>query len=174
MFHAAELLACPWLAIYHVDDVLLDKILDEIIQDVNFEAEGNSRRVIGFVGIPVIVPGNQELLRQALENIVRNAARYTLEGSAVEVSLELPEPSENRQARIRVRDHGPGVPNECLPHIFRAFYRVSESREPGSGGFGVGLAIAERVINLHGGTIQAYNEPSGGLVVEVTLPLKQV
>jgi len=72
--------------------------------------------------------------------------------------------------RIAVRDHGGGVPEAALPHIFQPFYRVSDARTHGPGGVGLGLTIVDRTIRLHGGTVHAANAPGGGLVVELTLP----
>jgi two-component system sensor histidine kinase CpxA len=76
-------------------------------------------------------------------------------------------------AVLTVRDHGPGVPEAELQHIFEPFYRVSEARERTSGGVGLGLSIAERTVKLHGGTIRAENVP-GGLLVTIELPLAPV
>lgn len=74
------------------------------------------------------------------------------------------------QVRIRVRDHGAGVPATALPYIFRPFYRVGDARDRGTGGVGLGLTIVDRTIRLHDGTVRAANAPGGGLVVELTLP----
>ena len=72
--------------------------------------------------------------------------------------------------RIAVRDHGSGVPEAALPHIFQAFYRVGDARVRGTGGVGLGLTIVDRTIRLHGGTVRAANAADGGLVVELTVP----
>ncbi|HST79819.1 MAG TPA: ATP-binding protein, partial [Verrucomicrobiae bacterium] len=107
-----------------------------------------------------------ELLRSAVENVIRNAIRYTAEGTAVEVSLNW----RLDTAVLTVRDHGPGVPEEDLRHIFEPFYRVSEARERSSGGVGLGLSIADRTVKLHGGDIRAENK-SDGLLIIIDLPL---
>ena len=85
--------------------------------------------------------------------MVRNAIRYTSEGTAVEVSLT----TRLDNAIVTVRDHGPGVPDSELQHIFEPFYRVGEARERSSGGVGLGLSIADRTVKLHGGCIRAEN-----------------
>ncbi|HYX53982.1 MAG TPA: ATP-binding protein, partial [Candidatus Limnocylindrales bacterium] len=110
--------------------------------------------------------GSLELLRSAVENVIRNAVRYTPQGSAVEVALQW----RLDTAVLTVRDHGPGVPQAELGHIFEPFYRVSEARERTSGGVGLGLSIAERTVKLHGGSIRAENAPDG-LLVTLELPL---
>ena len=138
-----------------------------MIQDADFEAAGRNRRVKFEATGPLMMAGNREMIRRALENVVRNAVRYTAEGTAVEVTLE----ALSNRAVIRVRDYGPGVPEDMLQDIFRPFYRIAEARDRQSGGAGIGLAITERAVLLHSGEVQASNAPDGGLVVEFRLPL---
>jgi signal transduction histidine kinase len=147
-------------------------LIGEVAQDADFEARNNDRRIITTELEPIIVNGNQELLRQTMENLVRNAARYTATGTAVEISLRKIFSTGRDWAHIEVRDHGPGVPEAALKDIFRPFYRVNDARERQSGGAGVGLAIADRAVRLHGGGIRAFNAPDVGLVMEIELPLK--
>ena len=119
-----------------------------------------------------VVDGVPNLLRAAIENVVRNAVAYTAKGTTVEIDLKLDDSragSSDKSARIVVRDHGPGVPEESLTKIFRPFYRVDEARDREAGGVGLGLAIAERAVKLHGGTITAANAEGGGLIVTITL-----
>lgn len=111
--------------------------------------------------------GRPSLLRGAIENVVRNALRYTAEGTAVGVSMA----ASSGRIRIRVRDHGPGVPETALRHLFEPFFRVDEARRREGGGYGIGLAITERTIRRHGGSVLARNHPGGGLEVELELPL---
>jgi two-component system sensor histidine kinase CpxA len=121
-----------------------------------------------------VIEGAAGLLRGAIENVVRNAVAYTAGGTTVEIDLTgADSDSADRSARIVVRDHGPGVPEESLTKIFRPFYRVDEARDRAAGGVGLGLAIAERAVKLHGGTISAANAPGGGLMVTMTVPTKQ-
>jgi two-component system sensor histidine kinase CpxA len=110
--------------------------------------------------------GSYELLRSGVENVVRNAIRYTEPDTAVEVALRV----RMGTAVLTVRDHGPGVPEADLQHIFEPFYRVSEARERSSGGVGLGLSIAERTVKLHGGSLRAENL-ADGLLVTIELPL---
>jgi two-component system sensor histidine kinase CpxA len=116
------------------------------------------------------VQGNADLLRSAIENLVRNAIRYTEPGTSVEVALDTEAGPIASFVKLIVRDHGPGVPDPELAKIFQPFYRVADARDRVSGGAGLGLAIAERVIHLHRGTIRAENAPLHGLQVEVVLP----
>ncbi len=112
------------------------------------------------------------MLRSALENIVRNAVRYTAEDSEVVIELSSRAAAGGRAAcaLVRVRDHGPGVPSASLEHLFEAFYRVSRARDRQSGGTGLGLAITRQAVEAHGGTVRARNQPEGGLLVEIELP----
>ena len=95
------------------------------------------------------VNGDPEFLRRALENVLRNAIRYAPEGSAIEVNLE----SGHDQVRIGVRDYGPGVTEEAVPHLFEPFFRVDPARDPTTGNVGLGLAIARRAVLVHHGNI---------------------
>jgi len=106
------------------------------------------------------------LLRRAIENLVRNAIRYSPEATTVDVSLS----RVGSVHRISVRDHGTGVPEESLPSIFDPFYRVEKDRGRTSGGVGLGLAIAKRAVELHNGTMRAQNVRPG-LRVEIDLPV---
>jgi two-component system sensor histidine kinase CpxA len=110
--------------------------------------------------------GSENLLRSAVENVLRNAVRYTDERTAVEVSLV----KRNGDAVIDIEDHGGGVPEDELENLFRPFYRVGEARERKSGGAGLGLAIAQRAVFAHKGSIRAQNT-GDGLRVEIKLPL---
>ena len=115
--------------------------------------------------------GAPMLLHSAIENVVRNAARYTEEGSNAEITLERGQGSAGPEAVIRIVDSGPGVPEEALDKLFRPFYRIDDARGRQTGGVGLGLAITDRAIRLHGGTVKASNRPGGGLQVEIRLPL---
>jgi two-component system sensor histidine kinase CpxA len=115
------------------------------------------------------ITGNNELIHSAIENIIRNAVRYTNDNTTVEISLDhIASPTNT--AIITIRDHGPGIPDDQLSNIFQPFFRISESRDRESGGVGLGLSIAERAIKSHGGSIAAKNAEDGGLLVEIRLP----
>jgi signal transduction histidine kinase len=122
----------------------------------------------------VIEKADQQALRSACENILRNAIRFGAPGSEVEVILKTEKMSPSSQAVLSVRDHGPGVPGELLQQIFQPFFRV---KEPNCGprannGTGLGLAIALEAIRQHHGTIIASNANPIGLEVKITLPTR--
>ena len=97
--------------------------------------------------------------------------RHTREGTEVELRLALESRDGKNEAVIRVADRGPGVPKEALDKLFRPFYRLDTARDRQTGGVGLGLAITERAVRLHGGTVSAANRPEGGLMVEIRLPI---
>ena len=138
--------------------------------DADFEARSRSCTVLLSKAEPCAVMGVPQLLRSAVENVVRNAVRYTTPGTAVEITLQCELVDEKRTAVITVRDHGSGVPEEKLAAIFRPFYRVADARDRKTGGTGLGLAIASRAVRVHQGTISALNAPGGGLIVEIRIP----
>jgi two-component system sensor histidine kinase CpxA len=148
-----------------LEDVALADLLEEIAADGRVEAEAKGCRIEVTSGQAILVPGDRELLRRALDNLIRNAIRHAPEGTSIEVTLCL----RDEHARIEVRDHGPGVPEPLLDEVFRPFVRVDDDRNRTSGGVGLGLAIARRAVEVHRGTIRARNaEP--GLAVAIEIP----
>jgi two-component system sensor histidine kinase CpxA len=142
-----------------------------VAEDAEFEAQARGRSVRVTACDPCQTTGAIELLRSAVENVVRNAVSYTAEGTEVLIALRCESVGTERRAVISVRDRGAGVPEEVIEKIFRPFYRVEDARERQTGGTGLGLAIAARAVHLHGGSISAANSPGGGLVVEISLPV---
>ncbi len=146
-------------------------LVQEVAADGEFEARAHNREVKVTRADACTISGIPEMLRSAIENVVRNAIRYTAEGSAIEISLE--RDASGAKAFLRIRDHGPGVPKISLSSIFLPFQRVPEGSETNSQGAGLGLAITDRVVRLHDGTVRALNAIDGGLVVEITLPVSE-
>ncbi len=154
-----------------VGSIDLARLIREITDDAGFEARGSRRgvRLVSCEGSTVV--GSEESLRSAVENVVRNAIRYTAEGSEVEVALRREREDTVTRASIIVRDHGPGVPEEEMERLFTPFYRVDDARDRQSGGVGLGLAITEAAVRRHGGKVKASNAPGGGLQVKIDIPL---
>ncbi len=147
------------------EPVPLGEVIEETVRDCLLEAEfrGCSIRLEGQLS--GTISGDRELVRRAVENVLRNGIRYSPERAIINVAL-----SENSDAAtIRVRDYGPGVPDEATTQIFEPFFRVEEARDAGSGGIGLGLSIAKRAVQLHCGTITAQNARPG-LCVQIVLP----
>ncbi|MCU1298778.1 MAG: Histidine kinase [Acidobacteriaceae bacterium] len=154
--------------------VALEELVREIAKDAAFEAQARRCRVDCVIAGDGIVIGDAGLLHSAIENVVRNATRYTEEGSAVQVRLEQIQGAKGPEAVVRVTDSGPGVPEEALTKLFLPFYRIDDARGRETGGVGLGLAITERAVLLHGGSVRAANWPQGGLMVEIRLPAAPV
>jgi two-component system sensor histidine kinase CpxA len=145
----------------------LRELLNSLVQDANYEAKTRHCEVVFTAPQPVPFIGSRELLARALENVIRNAVRYTPDQSRVTVALQVGPGA----LTLCVADQGPGVPDDALGRLFEPFYRVADARDRQSGGTGIGLAIAERAVKLHDGTIRASNRSDGGLLVEIILPL---
>ena len=147
--------------------VSLSDLLESLTESTNYEADAKGAGRVNLIALPVLsIEGNKEQLLRAFENILRNALHYTEAGKGVD--LELIETAGG--AEVVVRDHGAGVPESSLEHLFEPFYRVAEARDRESGGYGLGLAIAAAAVQRHGGSISAENAEGAGLSVRVVLP----
>jgi two-component system sensor histidine kinase CpxA len=151
--------------------VQLGELVANVAEDAEFEAQERHCHV--HTVIPEGdwgVRGNDSLLHSAVENVVRNAIRYTQEGTSVEIELASDSAFGRPEAVLRVSDSGPGVPADALGKLFEPFYRLDDARGRLTGGVGLGLAITERAVRFHGGRVSAFNRPEGGLQVEIRLP----
>ena len=157
-------------AVLESEPVTLDRVVQDVAADAEFEAHGRKRHVRVTHTDVCTVPGNKELLRSAIENVVRNAVNYTPEGTEVQISLHKIAANGHSAALVSVRDHGNGVPETALRDIFLPFYRVGDARDRFSGGSGLGLSITDRAVRIHGGTVRAENCADGGLRIELRLP----
>lgn len=150
--------------------VSIRTLCQSIVEDANFEAMHADCRVTSSCPDVTLLVYPQ-LLRRAIDNVLRNAIRHAPSGSEIflrgEVNHEL------EKVTLEILDSGPGVPEAMLTDIFRPFFRTSPGRESNTGGTGLGLAIAAEAIRLHEGTVTARNRKEGGLKVTITLPLKQ-
>jgi two-component system, OmpR family, sensor histidine kinase CpxA len=152
--------------------VPLDELVLNVAEDAEFEAQARHCHVHTVIregdwG----VRGNASLLHSAVENVVRNAIRYTQERSSVEIELESDGAAKKPEAVLKISDSGPGVPEDALGKLFEPFYRIDDARGRLTGGVGLGLAITERAVRFHGGKVTAFNRAEGGLRVEIRLPL---
>lgn len=153
--------------------VNLGDLVREVVKDASFEAQSRRCQIDCDIAEECVVSGEYGLLQSAVENVVRNAMRYTDEGTHVDVRLECERSSTENSAVLRVTDCGPGAPEESLTQLFRPFYRIDDSRERGTGGAGLGLSITERAVRLHAGTVKASNRAQGGLMIEIRLPINR-
>ncbi|USE35024.1 ATP-binding protein [Endozoicomonas sp. SCSIO W0465] len=149
------------------EKISLEGVLKKLVDDGNFEAQAKDKAVVFKETANIELVAVPEFLSSAVENIIRNAIRFTPEGSEVEVRLF----RENDAAFIRIRDYGPGVPEEALEDLFEPFFRVDETRGKENDGTGLGMAIASTAVAQHSGSIVARNAHPG-LEVTIRLPLR--
>src|ERR1700692_773227 len=145
-------------------------MVELVAHDADYETPGRGWRVAAEGSDEFLVEADPDLLRSAVENVVRNATRYTAEGTKVDVRLDRQQAATGDVIIVRVVDSGPGFPGEALQKIFEPFYRLYNARNQQTGGAGLGLSIAERAIKLHGGQLRASNRKEGGLEVEIRIP----
>jgi two-component system sensor histidine kinase CpxA len=143
----------------------LDELAQQIAEDYSETARIHPCEIRFVPGAEITISGDEELMRRAIENVVRNAIQYSPAGGTVYVEME----ALDGFALVYVRDRGPGVPAEKLPKIFDPFFRVDDSRTGASAGIGLGLSIAMRAVSLHNGSIQAANADPG-LLVTIRIP----
>lgn len=153
-------------AVQDTGAVRIGDIVDEVVRDCMLEAQFRDCTIDVGGSLSGEVIGSRELLRRAIENVLRNGIRYSPKHSEIQLSI-----AENAsEAVILVRDFGPGVPETAITRIFDPFFRVEDARDANSGGTGMGLSIAKRAVQLHHGTIVAENA-APGLRVRITIPL---
>jgi two-component system, OmpR family, sensor kinase len=147
--------------------VELDLLLTEVFQEMSVLAGTKVRVHLNEID-QVYVKGDRDRLKQVFINLTANAIQYTPQGGDVFLSLE----QIKDQGRVIVRDTGPGIPAEDLPHIFERFYRAEKSRTRGkSTGFGLGLSIVNWIVEKHGGRIEVASQEGKGTTFAVWLPL---
>jgi two-component system, OmpR family, sensor histidine kinase CpxA len=150
----------------------LSTLVEEVAADGDYEARGRQCIVQLRQPVPCMVEGVREMLRTAVENVVRNAVHHTAERTPVEIGLECLDAGRDPRAVITIRDHGRGVPEAALGDLFTPFHQVTDAAHPPADSTGLGLAITERAFRLHGGAVAAANAPGGGLVVTLQLPMR--
>ena len=147
-------------------EICVRDIIEEVVHDCSVEAEIRGCAIQVNGDVCGAVHGNPELLRRAVENVLRNGIRYSPDKSPIELSLR----ENESEATIAIRDFGPGVPDQSLTRIFDPFFRVEEARNTNGGGSGLGLSIAKRAVHLHRGSIAAENA-TPGLRITIAIPL---
>ena len=158
-----------------LDEIALDKVeitslLRNVVDDANYEYQSDSRSVVLNESKQLFIRGNAGLLSSALENIIRNALRFSPDQSQVRVDIC----SNASAVEIRVTDQGPGIEDKYLLRIFEPFFRADNARTIADGHHGIGLSITETIVKLHGGSIRAANLAGdlSGLEISISLPQK--
>jgi two-component system sensor histidine kinase CpxA len=149
----------------------LHELLETLVEHARIEADARGIELQLPANGPLQIEADRELLFRALDNVLRNAVRFSPDAGCVEIATI---PESGSQVCIRIRDHGPGVPSEALERIFEPFVTVSTARDRAAGGSGIGLAITARVVALHHGKVSARAAEGGGMCVELRLPLRRV
>ena len=162
-----QLLAVPEGKINLEDSLDLVMLLQELSDDANFEAQQENKSILYRTALDeAVVKTRGDLLKKALENVIRNALSYTNPGTSVLIELD----KTTEFFVVSVTDQGPGIPESALDKIFEPFYRVDDARQRETGGYGLGLSIASRSIKQHNGSIRAENTGTG-LMVHISLPI---
>jgi two-component system sensor histidine kinase CpxA len=152
-------------AVRRVEPVDLNVLIDEVVEACQLDAASRGCRIVVDGRADRMLSGDPELLRRAIENVLRNAINYAPNETKVTISLV----ADPERVTVAIRDYGPGVPDELLISIFAPFYRVDQSRETHIGGSGLGLSITSRAVQLHHGSVRAENARPG-LRVVLNLP----
>ena len=148
------------------DCIDLAPMAEEVLVDLTPLAQKNGI-TLTQTGENVQLIGSDVLLYRVLFNLTENAIKYNRTGGSVELSVE----QEHGQAAIRVRDTGPGIAEEYRDSIFQPFFRVDKSRSRAMGGVGLGLALVQEIVRLHGGTVRVEQSADTGTTILVTLPV---
>ncbi len=147
----------------------LNQVVGEAVEDARFEASQSNVEIVYDENWPeVTMAGEENMLRSAVENVLRNAIFYAGDNGSVELSVVL----AHGVANISVRDNGPGVPEAALPKLFDPFYRVDDARGSTTGGSGLGLSIVSGAAKFHNGSVRARNLQPHGLEVVIELPIQ--
>lgn len=150
------------------DVVDLMEVVHTLHEDARLELESKACRFEVESPDEVLLRGDSELLYRALDNVLRNAIRFSPYGGKISVLIEPDAPS--RQVRVTISDQGPGVDGDDLQAIFEPFYRKATDARKDAVGYGLGLTIARSIVHSHGGNIAAFNRKEGGLEMRVMLP----
>ena len=133
-----------------------------------FEIKAKEKNIRLLMAMPPKTPiyADYYRLKQCMINLISNALAYTPGGGHIAVEYRMRE----GHVEIKVRDDGPGIPEEDISHLFERFYRVDKSRSKKTGGMGIGLAITKAIVKMHGGEISAENQNGQGAVFTINLP----
>lgn len=168
-----QLLSMPSETTELNDTIEVDGFLHALIQNSHLEADTKGIKLTidnQLADKHTKIAANTQLLFSAVENVLRNAIRYSPKNGTINLTLTN-STTEPEKIEIYISDQGKGIPDENLADVFSPFFRVDDARDRNSGGYGIGLAITYRVITAHKGRVSAKNNCNGGLTVSITLPI---
>ena len=151
--------------------ISLSELVLDLLPDIEYEAAQCDCLIDTNIGPSGYVNGDDDLLRAAIENIVRNAIKYAAAGKLIQLETSTEDRQGKRYSVVSVSDHGQGIPEAEIGFVREPFYRADQARRSDQEGTGLGLAIVNRAVLLHGGVLEICNRPEGGLVVCICLPL---
>ncbi|ENQ3080868.1 TPA: HAMP domain-containing histidine kinase [Bacillus pseudomycoides] len=154
------------ISIRKIEEIDLTELFTSILEDTHLDIQNKHITVNHMFNGQVIVHGDSLLLHRSFENIISNAIRYTPIGGIIELQVV----REMDMVKVCITDSGEGIAEEDLPYIFEPLYRAEKSRNRNTAGLGLGLAIVEKIMTEHKGTVRAYNHREKGAVFEVVLP----
>jgi signal transduction histidine kinase/CheY-like chemotaxis protein len=161
----------------NLQSVDLNRVVRHAAETIKPQIEQHRHRLeLNLDPEPIWVSADETRIEEVFINLLTNAAKYTDEGGRIEVYCERPPNAGGDTARVRVRDNGIGIDKELLTHVFDLFRQADRSLVRSAGGLGIGLSLVRRLIDLHGGTVEARSPPEGmdiGSEFIVNLPLTQ-
>ena len=150
--------------------ISLSELVVNILPNIEYEATQRDCSIQSTIATGCHVRGDEDLIRSAVENVLRNAIKYASGGGPIHVETVVEKRQGRKYSTVRVTDNGPGIPEHEIGLVTKPFYRADRSRHWRQESTGIGLAIADRVTRLHGGVLGIRNKPDGGLIVEIFLP----
>lgn len=154
---------------FNFEKIDLREFLAQGTEDLQFDLDKAGFKLdLDLAECPVMVIADREKLKRVIINIMTNSINF-MDKEAGKIGITLQDGPDQGFAAIKIEDNGPGIPPEALPHIFNRFYRVEPSRGGAAGGNGLGLAIARRIIEEHGGSIWAESLEDRGTSIFLTL-----
>ncbi|MGF1524251.1 MAG: sensor histidine kinase [Leptolyngbyaceae cyanobacterium] len=148
--------------------VNVQDVLNPLVEHCTRQASQQNRKFVSDVPThPVMLKADPQLLQRAIMNLLDNAFKYTVEGGIVHLRFR----TQSSCALIQIEDNGIGIPEADLPHIFERFYRVDVARSRRTGGFGLGLSIAQQIVQAHNGQLTAMSTVGQGTTFQIQLPL---
>ena len=159
--------------ITRISPISLSELVVDLLPDMQYEASNSNVNITAAIAGECSLRCDSEMVRASIENVIRNAIRYSPSNGLIHVETTNETTSGQRLSVVRISDEGPGIPEDEIKSVLEPFYRADKAKHWRQDGFGIGLAIADRAAQMHGGKIAIWNKVSGGLTVEISFPAAQ-